>query len=250
MGQPNPWPVPNPAPTPWPVPPVPPAPIPALHPSPPPPPGPPSDSEEDTTQMPPLPPLPVPVNAPQLLAGQFLTLHNHLSEVVANKIINERYIELSSLAPNNPNENESDLQLIRGPDGTPAFKAAKDRPKVSNIMQYMHLMLIYGCQYLLAHPNRGPEFCQKIQLAGYRSIQNFAHDHQQTPICENFNKGVCFKHNCRYQHICKICKKPGHNALACRSKKGRNQGGNYNQQNNSYSGNNGYGHHNQNWGYY
>ena len=163
MSQPNPWPVPNPPPTPWPVPPAPLVLIPVLHPSPPPPLGPPSDSEDDTSQMPPPPPPPVPINVPILPAGQLLTLHNHLSEVVANKIINEHYVELSSLTPNNPNENDSDLQLVHRPDGAPAFKATKDGPKVSNIMQYMCLMLIYSCQYLLAHPQGGPKFCPTVR---------------------------------------------------------------------------------------
>ena len=104
MGQPNLWPAPNPAPAPWPVPQMPPAPIPVSHPLPPPPPGPPSDSDNDTSQMPLPPPLVPAANAPPLPAGQFLRLHNHLSEVVAKKIINESYVELSSLAPNTGRE--------------------------------------------------------------------------------------------------------------------------------------------------
>ena len=78
--------------------------------------------------------------------------------------------------------------------------------------------------------------------------QGGTHDTQQFPICENFNKGICCKWDCRYRHVCKICKKPGHNTLACRQKKDRG----YNNHQ-GYSGNSGHNHHysqgNQ-WGYY
>ena len=172
-------------------------------------------------------------------------------------------MELSSLAPQNPNEQDTDMQLVRGPDGTPVFKSAKESPKISNVLQFMRLMLIYGVPYLTAHPLRGPEYLQYLStilnadlkynwtavlqydidfrrhrqnnpqhswaemvtdlktdlqashnlkpknISSFRGQhQPHRHDGTQFPICENFNKGICFKRDCRYRYVCKICKKP------------------------------------------
>ena len=104
------------------------------------------------------------MNAPQLPAGndQYITLSQHLSDVQIASITQDRYVDISKLATNNPNEIERPMQLITTADGTPAFKPVKDNAKINNLFQYLRLMMIYGILYLSTNPERGPEFLQYL----------------------------------------------------------------------------------------
>ena len=240
----------------------------------------------------PVPNIAPPVNAPQLPAGndQYITLSQHLSDAQIASIAQDRYVDISKLATNNPNEIERPMQLITTADGTPAFKPVKDNAKINNLFQYLRLMMIYGIPYLSTNPECGPEFLQYLhtiieadlrytwdavlqydiefrrfrqnnpghswanpvfhlfsQLQALHNLRSASKNGQSgkprqsapgqqesRPIFENFNKGTCFKRDCRYRHACKKCGKRGHNALACkagRSTQGNNQG---NQENGRY----------------
>ena len=174
-----------------------------------------------------------PVNNPQMPAGTapFLTLAQHLPEGVVGQIVANRYVNLLKLAPNNPNEGERDMCMVPSPDRKPTFRPVKDNQKINNFFQYLCLILIYGVPYLTAHLEQGLEFLQYISttldsdlrynwpavlqydmdfrrfrqnnpnhswvesvlsLQNQRQNQGFGQDGRQ-PICDNFNKGTCFK---------------------------------------------------------
>lgn len=39
--------------------------------------------------------------------------------------------------------------------------------------------------------------------------------YNKPPICRRFNRGTCFAHQCRFEHMCAGCKKTGHPVAEC-----------------------------------
>ena len=70
----------------------------------------------------------------------------------------------------------------------------------------------------------------KQECSCFGNSQHFNHGKQDfatdnfIPICKNFKKGTCFKRGCKYRHVCKHCKHPGHNIITSKKFTNTNYG--------------------------
>ena len=95
-----------------------------------------------------------PTNNPPFPTGnlQYSTLSQHLPNSIIMQIVQNQFVDLLKLAPNNPNEVDKPMQLYTTADGTPAFRPVKEHNTVPNLFQYLRLMFIYGIPYLANNP--------------------------------------------------------------------------------------------------